>query len=130
MTQPGVVVEIPLAFTSGGNSGNREFITPAFEWAEVPPETTEIAIFIGDAPEAAWEKYRDTENIYDQLIPLVGRWLLVGLDPSTTSLAQTSISSPPPDGSIELVTQGPGASYNGVESGNHFVGQFLAEPGW
>jgi len=125
--QPSDIVEIPLLFTSAGNGGNREFLTPALEWSAVPPETTEIAIYIGEAPEEAWEKYRDRDNIYDQLIPLVSRWILVGLSPSATSLGRTSINLPLPEDSIELVHQGPGASYDGVESANHFVGPNFPE---
>ena len=102
VSDPGDIVEMPIFFTSAPNAGNQENLTPTLIWSEVPPETTEIAVFIGLAPEEPWDEYRDEDNIYEQLIPLSAEWMLAGLDPATTSLHQTALSIPAPDGSILL----------------------------
>ena len=55
------------------------------------------------------------------------RWVLTGLDPSLTSLANTSLTVPPPPGAIEQENQGPGVSPNGVSSRSKFVGPAFPE---
>jgi hypothetical protein len=71
-----------------------------------------------------FEKLQPTSNaLWPGSLVLSERWILVGLDASTTSLAQTSLSSPPPAGSIEL----PNDSYNGDEPRNLFVGPRFPE---
>ena len=55
------------------------------------------------------------------------RWVLTGLDPSLTSLANTSLTVPPPPGAIEQENQGPGVRPNGVHSRSKFVGPAFPE---
>ena len=104
------------------NAYDNEFPTPAFKWSGVPAETTEIAILI---QRISTDRDRDSVangTLWDD-VPISNiRWIVSGIDPTTSGLARSSLSDPLPDGVIEHDNWGPTVTPYGEPLSNKFVG--------
>ena len=132
-----LVLEVSSADIPGGlipeqylanNAYDNNFPTPRLAWSAVPTETTEIVILImhfEDDEFAAFQNDPDPRG--DAIRTVIERWVLTGVDPSLTSVANTSLTVPPPAGAVEQEHAGPGVSPNGVPSRTPFVGPRFPE---
>ncbi len=123
LTSPDVQPVIPIEFGSGGNG----FLAPAFDWSLVPEETTEIAILVLRLDDERAALYAEDPLLWwggpsiDEAgsggVPVgAATWLVTGIDPSATGLAQSSQRIPLPEGAIEQSTPGGGyAQYEDIE---------------
>ena len=99
------------------------FVTPPFEWSPVPPETTEVAILILRLTDERAADYLNDPELWLHQVPTGQiRWILSGVDPSLTSLPSTSLTSPPPAGSVEQGDHSPVVTVDGEQMSNKFVG--------
>jgi hypothetical protein len=128
VTSPDVQPVIPLAF-SASIAEAEGFPTPALMWSAAPPETTEIVVLVTGFNDESAAAYRGDPLLWwSQPVPTGGvRWTLSGIDPGTTSLARTSLSSPPPAGTIEQPFNVQAVTVDGERALNKLVGP--AEPG-
>ena len=110
------------------NAYAKDFKTPRFQWSVVPPETTEIAILIMKFTDDNFAAFLNDPNPRGSAFRNSNeRWVLTGLDPSLTSLANTSLTVPAPAGAAEQKNQGPNVRPNGVPSETKFVGPAFPE---
>ena len=113
---------------NGRDSYTNEFRTPSFQWSQVPPEATEIAILIFHPTSATVDEFLNLANPWWDGPPTgVERWVATGIDPAVTSLSNSSLSIPLPAGVIEHRNLGPGVSIEGADGNSRFVGPFFPE---
>lgn len=122
LTSPDVQPSIPLAF-SASIADAEGFPTPALMWSATPPETTEIVVFVTGIGDDSVEALRADPLLWWNGVPAGGiQWTLSGIAPGATSLARTSLGSPPPSGTIEQPNNVQVVLVDGVEARNKFVG--------
>ena len=110
------------------NAYDNDFPTPRFEWSAVPPEATEIVILTMIFEDDEFAELQNDPNPRGETIRHGSeRWVLSGLDPSLTSLANTSLTVSPPAGAVEQANQGPVVRPNGVGSQSKFGGPGFPE---
>lgn len=127
LTSPDVQPTIPLAF-SASIAEAEGFPTPALAWSSVPSQTTEIVVFVTGFSDESAAAYAADPQLWWTSVPSGGiRWTLSGIDPSATSLAHTSLSSPPPAGTTEHANNVQAVLVDGERAINKFLGP--DEPG-
>jgi len=132
LTSPDVQPIIPISF----GSGSTDFLAPSFNWSPVPEETTEIAILVLRLDDERAALYTEDpllwwggSSIGGGGVP-IGRakWLVTGIDPLATGLAQSSQTIPLPEGAIERSTPGGGYAQYGALEGD-FMYRGTGTPG-
>lgn len=110
------------------NAYDNDFPTPSFSWSTVPPETTEIVILITRLDDDDFAEFMSNPDLRgDPFRHGTERWVLSDVDPSLTSLGNTSLTIPPPAGTVQQKNSGPGVRPNGVHSDVNFVGPGFPE---
>ncbi len=101
LSSPDVQPAIPAAYTRT-NGQETGFATPRFEWGEMPPETTEIAVLIQKLTSARGEEYAQDSRLWWNQRPIgATAWLVTGIDAEARSLPVTSLTMPPPGNAVE-----------------------------
>lgn len=129
LSSPDVQPTVP-GFFGLSDRHAKDYPTPRLDWSTVPPETTEIVVLFSSPRVDLVDSYRADpllwwrgESIEVGRSPIGNiRWTLIGIDPTATSLARTSLSSPAPSGTTELFRNGTQTTIDGVDFSNKFLG--------
>ncbi len=79
------------------------FLTPEFSWSGVPDAATELAIAMQWVPEDRRDAVLAKTDHWDpDEPPGVSRWVIRGIDPTSTGIGRTDMDTGLPDGVIEL----------------------------
>jgi phosphatidylethanolamine-binding protein (PEBP) family uncharacterized protein len=129
LSSPDVQPTVPGLFALSARD-EQDYPTPRLDWSTVPPETTEIVVLVSsplvdrvDAYRADPQLWWRGESIEVGRSPIGEiRWTLIGIGPTATSLAPTSLSSPAPSGTTELFRNGTQTTRGDVDFSNKFIG--------
>jgi len=110
-------------FYQQSNAYENGFPTPAFEWSSVPPEATELAIVVYRLTDERASLYMGDPELLWNLLP-VGqqRWVISGIDPTSTSFPASSLSNPLPVGVVAHEGNNPTVTVNDESDSTQFVG--------
>ena len=97
--------------------------TPAFSWSGIPPAATELVIVMQWVPENRRDDIVTASDLWEETEPPgSSRWVLRGIDPTSTGIRRTSLDTGLPQGTQEIDHTGGRVEIGGQPALNKFLG--------
>ena len=97
--------------------------TPSFTWSGIPQAATELAIVMQWVPENRREDIVSATDLWETAEPAgSSRWVLRGIDPTSTGIDRTNLDTGLPEGTHEVDHTGGVVQIGGAPAANKFLG--------